>query len=68
MIRGMILDSYDWFVGIVDERRPLTRAEAMRSPTARSSPAARRSHKLVDGLGGEREAIAWLAAKASIRT
>ena len=27
MIRRMILDSYDWFVGIVDERRPLTRAE-----------------------------------------
>ena len=26
MVRNMILDSYDWFVGIVDERRPLTRA------------------------------------------
>ena len=43
MIRAMILDSYDWFVGIVDERRPLTTARgAARSPTARSSPAARR--------------------------
>ena len=44
MVRKLILDSYDWFVGIVDERRPLTRAEVdWRSPTARSSPAGRRS-------------------------
>ena len=27
MVRKLILDSYDWFVGIVDERRPLSRAE-----------------------------------------
>ena len=43
MIRNMILDSYDWFVGIVDERRPLTpRRGDWRSPTARSSPGGRR--------------------------
>ena len=27
MVAQLILDSYDWFVGIVDERRPLSRAE-----------------------------------------
>ena len=29
MVRKLILDSYDWFVGIVDERRPLTREQAL---------------------------------------
>src|SRR5690606_37772292 len=29
MVRTMILDSYDWFVGLVDERRPLTRTEVL---------------------------------------
>ena len=29
MLRSMIMDSYEWFVGLVDERRPLTRAEVL---------------------------------------
>ncbi len=29
MIRNMIMDSYDWFVGIVQERRSFTREEAL---------------------------------------
>ena len=64
MVRKLILDSYDWFVGIVDERRPLTRAEVMALAdgsifTGRQALA----NKLIDALGGEREAIGWLATK-----
>lgn len=64
MVRRMILDSYDWFVGVVDERRPLDRAQATALAdgsifTGRQALA----NKLVDELGGEREAVGWLATK-----
>ncbi|WP_265515957.1 signal peptide peptidase SppA [Nitratireductor luteus] len=64
MIRAMILDSYDWFVDLVAERRPLTRDEALRladGSVFTGRQAAER--KLVDALGGEREAKEWLAGK-----
>lgn len=64
MIRAMILDSYDWFVDLVAERRPLSREEALRLAdgsifTGRQAA----ERKLVDALGGEREARQWLAEK-----
>ncbi len=65
MIRRMILDSYDWFVSIVDERRPqLDRAQTLALAdgsvfTGRQALA----NKLIDGLGGEDVAIEWLASK-----
>jgi protease-4 len=64
MVRKLILDSYDWFVGIVDERRPLNHAEVMALAdgsifTGRQAL----SNKLIDALGGEREAIDWLATR-----
>jgi protease-4 len=64
MIRKMILDSYDWFVGIVSERRSLPRGEVM--ALADGSVFTGRQaldKKLVDTLGGEQEAINWLATK-----
>jgi protease-4 len=64
MIRSMILDSYDWFVGLVDERRPMTRSEVV--AVADGSIFTGRQalqKKLVDELGGEDKAKAWLAAK-----
>ncbi len=53
MIRSMILDSYDWFVDLVAERRKLSREEALRLAdgsifTGRQALQAR----LVDSLGG----------------
>ena len=54
MIRSMIMDSYDWFVGLVDERRPLTRSEV--AAVADGSVFTGRQalqKKLVDELGGE---------------
>ncbi|MCV0394977.1 MAG: signal peptide peptidase SppA [Rhizobiaceae bacterium] len=64
MISRMILDSYDWFIGLVDERRPLDRAEVERLAdgsifTGRQAL----ERKLVDELGGELEAKAWLTSK-----
>lgn len=64
MIRSMIMDSYDWFVGLVDERRPLTRSEV--AAVADGSVFTGRQalqKKLVDELGGEDEAVGWLATK-----
>ncbi|RUM96528.1 signal peptide peptidase SppA [Pseudaminobacter arsenicus] len=64
MIRSMILDSYDWFVGLVEERRPLSREEAL--ALADGSVFTGRQaleKKLVDGLGGEAEAVKWLSGK-----
>ena len=64
MMRSMILDSYDWFVGIVAERRAMSKAEATALAdgsvfTGRQALA----RKLIDEVGGEDQAIAWLGTK-----
>ncbi|MBC2884222.1 signal peptide peptidase SppA [Ochrobactrum sp. CM-21-5] len=64
MIRSMILDSYDWFVGIVEKRRSFTHEQALALAngaifTGRQAL----EKKLIDGLGGEEEAITWLGTK-----
>jgi protease IV len=64
MIRRMILDSYDWFVGIVDERRPLDRTQTL--ALADGSVFTGRQalqNKLIDSIGGEEKAIEWLGGK-----
>jgi protease-4 len=64
MLRALVMDSYDWFVGLVDERRPLSRAEVL--AVADGSIFTGRQgleRKLVDALGGEEEAVAWLETK-----
>ncbi|MBT1158125.1 signal peptide peptidase SppA [Aminobacter anthyllidis] len=64
MMRNMIMDSYDWFVGIVAERRSMSKAEATALAdgsvwTGRQALA----NKLIDEVGGEDQAIAWLGTK-----
>ncbi|GHD15722.1 signal peptide peptidase SppA [Tianweitania populi] len=64
MMRRMILDSYDWFVDLVTERRGMPRDEVLRLAdgsifTGRQAL----TNKLIDELGGEREAVAWLGTK-----
>jgi protease-4 len=64
MIQSMILDSYDWFKGLVEERRPLTKAEV--AALADGSIFTGRQaldNKLIDELGGEDAAIGWLIAE-----
>ena len=64
MVRKLILDSYDWFVGIVAERRKMTheQALALADGSIFTGRQALGNH-LVDAVGGETEAIDWLATK-----
>ena len=51
MLRSMIMDSYDWFVGLVDERRPLTRSEvAALADGSIFEPASRRRRARLDAV------------------
>lgn len=64
MIHRMIIDSYDWFVGLVQERRNFNREQTLALAdgsvfTGRQAVA----NKLVDELGGEDTAVAWLKTK-----
>ena len=64
MLRALVMDSYDWFVGIVEDRRSLSRAQTLALAdgsifTGRQAL----ERKLIDALGGEEEAMAWLATK-----
>jgi protease-4 len=64
MLQALVDDSYDWFVGLVAERRNMPEAEARRLSDG-SIYTGRQAFrlKLVDGLGDERDARAWLASK-----
>jgi len=64
VIASVVGDTYDWFVDIVAERRGLDKREALiladgRIFTGRQALAA----KLIDEIGGEEEALAWLASQ-----
>jgi len=64
MIRSMVLDSYNWFVDLVVKRRGLPREQVL--TLADGSIFTGRQgleKKLVDELGGEKEAVAWLRSK-----
>lgn len=64
MIRNMILDSYDWFKGIVMERRGFTAAQT--SALADGSVFTGRQaldNGLIDQLGGEDTARDWLTTE-----
>ncbi|RUV20663.1 signal peptide peptidase SppA [Mesorhizobium sp. M7A.F.Ca.MR.245.00.0.0] len=64
MVRKLILDSYNWFVDIVAERRKMTREQALALAdgsifTGRQGVA----NGLIDAVGGEAVAVDWLATK-----
>jgi protease-4 len=64
MVRKLILDSYDWFVGIVAERRSMTRPQVLALAdgsifTGRQALA----NGLIDEVGGEDAAVAWLGGR-----
>lgn len=61
VIEEVISDSYNWFVDLVTERRPLTRAEVLVLADGRIFSGDRSlENKLIDALGGESVAKAWL--------
>jgi protease-4 len=60
-LQALVDDSYQWFVDIVAERRGLERPRVLtladgRIVTGRQAV----DNKLIDAIGGEAEAIAWL--------
>lgn len=67
MIARLVDDTYQWFVDIVAERRGLPRAEALRLADG-SIWSGRQALgiKLVDAIGDERTAIAWLEKERGV--
>lgn len=64
MIRAMVLDSYDWFVDLVTERRGMARADVLALAdgsifTGRQAL----ENGLVDAIGGEAEIRAYLKSR-----
>jgi protease IV len=64
---ALVADSFDWFKGLVRDRRHLTEDELAQVDDGRVFTGRQGiSLKLVDALGGEREAIAWLESEKGI--
>lgn len=67
-LQALVDDSFNWFVDIVAERRNLPRDTVLtladgRIVTGNQGVAL----KLIDAVGGEREAVAWLESDKSIK-
>jgi len=66
-IRSLVMDSYDWFVGLVAERRDMTPGEARKLADGRIySGGQALKLNLVDALGGEDAARDWLASEHNV--
>lgn len=65
--RDLVMDGYRWFRGLVKERRGLAEAELDRVADGRVMSGRQALEAgLVDEIGGEREAMAWLIAEHEI--
>ncbi|MBV8568508.1 MAG: signal peptide peptidase SppA [Methylobacteriaceae bacterium] len=66
-VAALIADSYDWFKGLVKDRRKLSDEELARVADGRVFTGRQALPlKLVDQIGGEREAIAWLEQQKGV--
>lgn len=64
---SLVMDSYDWFKGLVRERRKLDDKELAAVSNGRVFTGRQSIQlKLVDEIGGERAAIAWLETEKKI--
>lgn len=67
-LQALVDDSFSWFVDVVAERRGLTRADVLPLADGRIVTGNQGiESKLVDEVGGEAEAIAWLEANKDIK-
>jgi len=67
MLQNLVKDSYDWFVGLVAERRSLDDATARNLANGRILTGHEAlSEKLVDAIGGEKTAISWLETEKGV--
>ncbi len=65
--KALIMDGYDWFAGLVAERRNLPLDEVKRLADGRVYTGRQAvDDKLIDALGGEGDARAWLATEKNI--
>ncbi len=64
VMQGVVDDSFNWFVDIVAKRRGLARADALSLADGRVYTGQQAlAVSLIDEIGGEQAAIAWLASK-----
>jgi protease-4 len=67
-LQTVVNDTFDWFKRMVAERRKLTDAELAEVSSGRVFSGRQGvSLKLVDALGGEREAVAWLEREKGVK-
>lgn len=67
MIRRSVLDTYEWFVALVDERRPFDAAEARRLADGSVFTGGQSlQNRLIDAVGGEDEVRAWLEKERGV--
>lgn len=67
VIAGIVGDTYNWFVDIVAERRGLARGTALTLADGRIFTGRQAlEQRLIDTIGGEQEALAWLARERGI--
>ena len=66
-LAALVADSFDWFKGLVRERRGMNDAELASVSDGRVFTGRQGIQlKLVDALGGEKEAIAWLEIQKNV--
>jgi protease-4 len=66
-LTALITDSFNWFVDVVAERRSLPRPDVLTLADGRVlSGRQALEAKLIDGIGGQEEAIAWLQGEKKI--
>jgi protease-4 len=66
-IEAIVLDSYAWFKGLVKDRRQLDDAQLARVADGRVFTGRQAvGLKLVDSLGNEKTALAWLAKEKKV--
>jgi protease-4 len=64
VIQGVVTDTFNWFVGIVADRRHLPHDQALALADGRIYTGQQAlDAKLIDEIGGEDAAIAWLGTK-----
>jgi protease IV len=67
MVQAVVNDSYQWFVGLVAERRNFPQAEALRLADGSIFTGRQALRlKLIDALGDEDQARAWLATEKGV--
>ena len=66
-LEQVVKDHYDWFKGLVRERRKLSEAELANVSDGRVHTGRQGvERKLVDVIGGERQAVDWLESERSV--